>query len=96
MIQKIKTLLSIGNSEQDELLTLLLELTENEVRDYCGIDDLSGLESTIIQMAVIKYNRIGTEGLTAESYSGGSWTYTDSYPEHIMNTLRRHRKLRLY
>lgn len=96
MIQKLKTLLSIDHTEQDDLLYLLLEMTEQEVRDYCNIDDLTGLESTILQMAVIKFNRIGTEGLTAESYSAGNWTYSDSYPEHIKRALNKHRKLRLY
>ena len=96
MFQKLKTLLSIDNTDQDSLLCLLLEMTEDEVRDYCGIDDLTGLENTILQMAVIKYNRIGTEGLTAESYSAGSWTYNESYPENIKRALNNHRKLRLY
>ena len=44
-------------------------------------------------MVVYNYNRIGTEGLNSESYSGTSYNYTTDYPEQILKMLKRYRKI---
>ena len=79
-------------------LLLLLKMAEDEVREFCNYDggeDLSRLDNIIIQMALIKYNRLGTEGLSAEGYSGASYSYENDYPEPIIAALRRNRRLRV-
>lgn len=40
-------------------------------------------------MVVFRYNRLGTEGLNSESYSGASYNYSDGYPDDIMKALDR-------
>ena len=44
-------------------------------------------------MVVYKYNRIGTEGVDSEGYSGVNFQYTSDYPENIMRGLRAKRKV---
>nr|DAT70848.1 MAG TPA: Head Tail Connector Protein [Caudoviricetes sp.] len=51
------------------------------------------MSSTIISMVVYKYNRLGTEGLDSEGYSGVSFGYSTDYPESIMRALKSQRKL---
>lgn len=63
---------------------------ESEFIKHCSIDNLS---STIISMVVYKYNRLGTEGLDSEGYSGVSFGYSTDYPESIMRALKSQRKL---
>lgn len=98
MINKLKQLLDIASSDnsRDELLELLLELSEGEVKSYCGIESIEGLENTVVEIAVIKFNRRGSEGVASESYSGASYAYIDDYPVHIRSALRRYRKARFY
>ena len=98
MINKFKTLLGIELSDEslDDTLKLLLEMAEDEVKAYCGIDNISGLENTVLDIAVIKFNRRGSEGVASESFSGAAFAYIDDYPVHIKSVLRRHRKARLY
>lgn len=93
MLEIIKTLLQIDDSK-DELLIALLDTTIAEVKTYCRIDDVSELESAIIQMVIYKYNRLGTEGIASESYSGVNFNYAD-YPTCIQNMLKIKRRLKL-
>ena len=95
MLNKIKLLLGLAGNEKDDLLQLLSDMAVDEVKDYCNIDDISGLENTIIQMVIIKYNLIGHEGLASESYSGASYSYITDYPGNIVTALNKYRRLRV-
>lgn len=95
MLNKIKILLGITDKEKDDLINVLIELTEEEVRDYCGIEALDGMKNTIIQMVIFKYNRIGTEGLTSENYNGASYNYMSEYPDNIKKILNKHRRIKV-
>jgi hypothetical protein len=48
----------------------------------------------ILKMAVFDYNRLGTEGLESEGYSGVSFNYADDYPEYILRSLRSKRRIK--
>lgn len=95
MLEKIKILLGINDSSKDELLTVLLDQAIEEAENYTHNNCLAGLESTICRMVVYNYNRISTEGVNSESYSGVSYSYSADYPENIMRVLKAHRKIRL-
>jgi hypothetical protein len=62
-----------------------------EVEGYCGIEPDTELEMVAQQIAVIKLNRSGTEGLANQSYSGVSESYIDGYPAEIQKILNRKR-----
>ena len=94
MLDNIKTLLGLNDSSKDELLTILLEQAIEEAINYTHNNCLTGLESTICRMVVYNYNRISTEGVDSESYSGVTYNYSADYPENIMRVLKAHRKIR--
>lgn len=50
------------------------------------------LQGTLIQWAVIKYNRIGTEGQKSEGFSGTSTSYENDFPDYMKRTLNRFRR----
>lgn len=93
MLENIKLLLGISSTEKDNLLTLLIQQAEDEAKDFTHREDVCELQSTIERMVVYNYNRIGTEGLNSESYSGTSYNYTTDYPEQILKMLKRYRKI---
>ena len=93
MLENIKLLLSISSTEKDNLLTLLIQQATDEAKDFTHREDVCELQSTIERMVVYNYNRIGTEGLNSESYSGTSYNYTTDYPEQILKMLKRYRKI---
>ena len=67
-LDNIKVLLSLtDDSSQDELLTVLLNNAVSTIILYLGVEDIPD-ELTFIaeQMTVIKYRRIGAEGIDTE------------------------------
>lgn len=94
MLEDLKLLLGILNSEKDEVLQLLIRQATFEVKSFTNRDDVANLKDIILQIAIIKYNRMGTEGLASESYSGSSYSYIDTYPENIIKTLKKMRRLK--
>lgn len=51
------------------------------------------LESAVISLSVVAVNRIGTEGLASEGYSGVSTSYLDDVPPRVAFILNANRRL---
>lgn len=96
MLERIKLLLNITDDSKDALLNELIDNATEFAQNYINNDDaLDNLTGTIIAMVIYDYNRMGTEGLTSENYSGMSFGYTAGYSDDIMKQLRRYRKVRV-
>lgn len=96
MIDEIKILLGDAASNYTEAqINLAYRIALTEVEDYCGREADAALELAAEQIAVIKLNRMGSEGLAAQSYSGVSENYVDGYPAHIQSLLDRKRKVKV-
>lgn len=93
MLENVKLLLGIQGTDKDKILQLLISQAIDEVKDFTHREDVYPLQSTIEKIVVYNYNRMGTEGLNSESYSGQSYNYSTDYPDSIMRTLKRYRKL---
>lgn len=67
-LDNIKVLLSLTDDDsQDEILAVLLDNATNTVKLYLGINEIPHeLEFIAEQMAVIKYRRLGAEGIETE------------------------------
>lgn len=95
MLEKIKLLLGLTGNDKDALLNLLIDQCTEEAILYTHNEDVTDLDTSIQQMVVYNYNRLGTEGVENEGYSGVSFKYTADYPESIMRGLRAKRKVRV-
>ncbi len=93
MLDTIKILLGVCNNSEDLIISTLIEITTQEIKSYCNVDTVQGLESLLIDMVVYKYNRLGTEGLTAENYGEVNYTYTSDYPDNIKRLLDKNRRM---
>ncbi len=95
MLNKLKQMLGITDNSKDELLRILLDFTTSEVVNYTHNNRLDVLENVIVYLSVWKYNRMGTEGVDAENYSGVSFNYTAEYPDDIKKQLQAYRKVQV-
>ena len=94
MLEKIKICLT-NNTYTDDLINLFIDDTTKEVKIYCNREDIDvELESIIRKIVIIKLNRINSEGLSSQSYSGVSESFIDGYPQDIITVLNRKRKLK--
>lgn len=95
MIEEIKLLLGDAAANYSEAqISLALKMAISEVEEYCNREVDAALELVAEKIAVIKLNRINTEGLASQSYSGVSESYIDGYPAEITAILNRKRKIK--
>ena len=96
MIDEIKLLLGDAAANySDALISLCYKCALAEVEEYCGREADGTLELMAERIAVIKLNRINTEGLAAQGFSGVSESYIDGYPAEILAVLNRKRKIKV-
>lgn len=96
MIEEIKILLGESASNYtDAQIGLAYRLALAEVEAYCRRDADAVLELAAEQIAVIKLNKSGAEGLASQSYSGVSESYIDGYPQEIQVILNSKRKIKV-
>lgn len=96
MIEEIKILLGdAAASFSDALIGLAAKQAVAEVETYCNRKIDYELELVALKIAIIKLNRINTEGLASQSFSGVSESYIDGYPAEILAVLNRKRKIKV-
>lgn len=96
MIEEIKVLLGDAASNfTDAQIGLCAKLALAEVEAYCNRSADYELEVIADRIAIIKLNRLNSEGLASQSYSGVSESYIDGYPADILAVLNRKRKIKV-
>lgn len=96
MIEEIKIMLgdAAGNFT-DAQIGLALKQALAEVEAYCNRTIDYELELVAQKIAVIRLNRLHTEGLASQNFSGVSESYIDGYPAEILTVLNRKRKIKV-
>lgn len=96
MVEEIKILLGDAAANYtDEQIGLCVKLSLAEVEGYCNRSMDYELENVARRIAIIKLNRMNTEGLSSQSYSGVNESYIDGYPADILAVLNRKRKIKV-
>ena len=96
MLEEVKILLgAAADNYTDEQIGLCLKHAISEVESYCNREIDYDLEIIAEKIAIIKLNRLHSEGLTGQSYSGVSESYVDGYPADIIQALNRKRKIKV-
>lgn len=92
-IEKLKLLLGEGVS--DDMLSLLLEDAEADVMTWTNRQVIpSGLEPSVRQLVIMRYNKIGIEGQTSHSEGGVSRAFVD-LPANLQQTIGQYRLLKV-
>ncbi len=75
-LDNIKILLGLENDEKDEVLTVLLTNAVSTINVYLGVTELpQELNFVAEQLAIIKFNKLGSEGIQTEKIDVLSTTY---------------------
>mgnify|MGYP002770214775 FL=1 len=81
MLDDLKLLLGIdaADKSQDERLNWIINSTRSRLKLLLGDVDLSDSMNYIItEVSVIRFNRIGSEGMSSQSVDGETITFSDS------------------
>lgn len=96
MIEEIKLLLGDAASNYtDAQIGLCAKMALAEVEAYCNRTADYELEIIAERIAIIKLNRLNTEGLASQGYNGVSESYINGYPADIQAALNRKRKVKI-
>lgn len=78
MLEKLKLLLDITDTALDAKLELIISMTTSRLKLLLGgIKPPAEMTHIILDVSVIRFNRIGSEGMTGHSLEGESTNYTD-------------------
>jgi hypothetical protein len=95
-MEDIKILLGeAANNFTDAQIDLCLKHAKAEIESYCNREIDAELEICAQKIAIIKLNRLNSEGLASQGYSGVSESYIDGYPADILAVLNRKRKIKV-
>lgn len=79
MLENLKMLLGLENDEsKDDLLSLIIKLVTARLTILLGgIEPPEELEHIIVEVAVARFNKIGSEGFSSHSVEGESMNFTN-------------------
>ena len=87
LLNRIKVMLGMGNNElltdNDELLLEILDITKSKILNYINEAELpKELEFVLVELAIQRYNKIGSEGVASESVDGKTTSYEDDFKNY--------------
>lgn len=91
MLENIKLLLGIAaeDTDVDTKLKLIVSLTTARLKLLLGgIDPPEEMNHIIIEVTIMRFNRIGSEGLSSHSVEGESLSFTDSDFDGFMTEIQ--------
>ena len=95
-LERLKVRLGIAEDEQDSLLQAILEDVEGEILAFTNRSELTTAMNPLqIKIAIIEYNKQGSEGMASDSQGGKSQSWIDGLPSDVKTSLISFRKLRL-
>lgn len=93
LVSEAKVLLDVDDSKHN-LLSLLASGVIDDFMNYCNRNEVPDrAKNLLLNMLLIRYNKMGVEGLASQSFSGISESYIDGYPDEIRKQLNNYRKL---
>jgi len=85
-LEDVKLLLGITNADLDGKLNLIITNAENQVLAYLpeGVAEVPDpLQYIVTELAIVRFNRIGNEGMASYSQEGESITYGDDIAPYL-------------
>ena len=87
----------LSDDSQDDLLKMLIEESLEEIaaytnRDIVALQAMPVGRSAAVKVAVVKYNRRGTEGMKSQSFAGSNESFIEGMTAEVrtqLNSLRR-------
>ena len=93
LLGRLKARLDENELSDGKLQTIIDDVTLEVLADTNQSKLNAQLESAVISLSVVAVNRLGTEGLASEGYSGVSTSYLDDVPPRVASILNTNRRL---
>ena len=90
MLENLKMLLGLENDDsKDDLLSLIISLVSARLKILLGgVEPPEELEHIIVDVAIARFNRIGSEGLSSHSVEGESLSFAENDFDPFMSEIQ--------
>lgn len=90
MLETLKLLLGLENDDsRDDLLNSIIKLVTARLKLLLGgIEPPEALEHIIIDVAIARFNKIGSEGLSSHSVEGESLSFAENDFDPFMSEIQ--------
>lgn len=79
MLSELKMLLGIADNSQDDKLKLIISTATARLKVLLGgLEPPESLEYIIREVSVIRFNKIGSEGMKSQTVEGESMTFDEN------------------
>lgn len=96
MLELFKALIEAKDDSKDTLYTAYINKAQSKFLNYCHLQEMpDNAQQTVVDYAIVLFNRRGSEGLSSESYSGVNNTYETDIPADIKSDWNTFRKVQL-
>ena len=93
LLERLKARLDDVEVPDVKLQAIVEDVTQEVLADTNQSELNLQLSSAVVSLSVIAVNRLGTEGVASEGYSGVSTSYLDDVPPRVASILNANRRL---
>lgn len=93
MLEELKLMLGITENDRDALLKLIISSVTARLRTLLGgAEPPESLEYIIREVSIIRYNKIGSEGMQSHAVEGESHNFVDNDFGAYMDDIQAYRE----
>ena len=79
IIDDVTALLGFSGEESNKTLDVIIRLTTNRLKTLLDVEEVpTELEYIVTEVSIVRYNKIGSEGVTSHSVEGETMSFSDN------------------
>lgn len=79
IIDDVTALLGFSDEKYNKTLDVIIRLTTNRLKTLLDVEEVpTELEYIVTEVSIVRYNKIGSEGVTSHSVEGETMSFSDN------------------
>lgn len=88
IIDDVTALLGFSDEKSNKTLDVIIRLTTNRLKTLLDVEEVpTELEYIVTEVSIIRYNKIGSEGVTSHSVEGETMSFSDNDFKGYLNDI---------
>lgn len=88
IINDVTALLGFFDEKSNKTLAVIIRLTTNRLKTLLDVEEVpTELEYIVTEVSIVRYNKIGSEGVTSHSVEGETMSFSDNDFKGYLNDI---------
>ena len=88
IIDDVTALLGFSDEKYNKTLDVIIRLTTNRLKTLLDVEEVpTELEYIVTEVSIVRYNKIGCEGVTSHSVEGETMSFSDNDFKGYLNDI---------